>query len=703
MAAQNESSEDRPLKPLREDLELIRGAPAFNGAPTWTIFDPVRRSFFQIGIDAFELICRWPAATVEGVKAAMKMQTGREPSDVEIAAVADFLSTNGLLQDSAPQAKALSGGGSVFRFLQKLIAWRVRLVRPERFLHATQAYVAFLFTRTYLVVTVLAGLLGLYLVSQQWTSFVGSFDVAFGWRGAAAVAVAVVGVKIIHELAHAYMAVRFGLRVPVIGALFIVFMPLLYTDVTDAWRLRERRKKILVDSAGVLAELSLASYATLLWSFVPDGPFRQVLFYIAAVSWLMSLILNLNPLMRFDGYFILSDWLGRPNLQPRAFALARWWIRETLFGLGHPAPEPVPATPRRLLILYAFACWLYRLVMFIGISLLIYSFVFKALGILLLAINVFAMIIRPVIPELLSWWKDRSTIVRRSRSYLALATTLGFLGVLIVPWSSTVKAPAVMCVQGRSMIFAPTAARITAIEVGSGDKVVAGDPLLRLASDELDHNLAQLERRLRVVRARIARSGSDRTDLSLRSVLLREEDALLGERKAYEALAAALVIRSPTNGTVRDLDDTLHLDQYVKPDHLLATVVATTGLEVRAFAREKDIDRVGLGASARFVPNNFELSSIPIRLALIGPAAVTDLPEPGLAAVNGGPIAVKQTPKGALVPSDALFKLKLSVESEERIPEQMTYGEIHVEGRAESIAGSMLRRILAVAIRESGA
>lgn len=703
MAGQQESSEDQRLKPLREDLELIRGAPAFNGAPTWTIFDPVRQNFFQIGLEAFELISRWSSATIDGLKASMRMQTGREPSDAEIAAVSYFLSSNGLLQNDAPNPKSNSGIAEIFAFLQRLIAWRVRLVRPERFLHATKRYVEFLFTRSFLAVTVLAGLLGLYLVSQQWSAFVGTFNVLFGWRGAATLAAAVVCVKVIHELAHAYMAVRFGLRVPVMGALFIVFMPLLYTDVTDAWRLRDRRRKILIDSAGVLAELSLASYATLFWSFAADGPFKQVLFYIAAVSWVMSLAFNLNPLMRFDGYFMLSDWLGRPNLQPRAFALARWSLRETLFGVGHPAPEPVPAGPRRLLVAYAWACWLYRLVIFIGISLLIYSFVFKALGIVLLAVNVFAMIIKPIASELASWWDDRKAILGRSRTRLSLAAVAGFLGLVLIPWSTTVRVPAVMCVEGRSLVFAPTPARITSIEVRPGDEVAAGDPLVRLSSEELDHKLAQLDRRLAVVRARLARAGADRRDLSLRSVLLREEETLLGERAGYMALTEALVLKAPANGLVRDLDDTLHVDQYVGSDRMLVTVVAANSFEVRAFADEDDVNRVGLGASARFIPNDTALSSVPARLALIGPAAISELPEPGLATDNGGPIAVKQGVKGELVPNKALFKLKLAVDADEAAPDQMTFGEVHIEGRRQSIAGSALRRILAVLIRESGA
>ncbi|UGA40408.1 hypothetical protein JOS77_14430 [Chromobacterium haemolyticum] len=162
-----------------------------------------------------------------------------------------------------------------------------------------------------------------------------------------------------------------------------MMMPVLYTDTNDAWKLNSRRQRLLIGGAGMLAELVLAAWATLLWSFLPDGPLRAGVFLLATTTWLATLAINASPFMRFDGYFLLADYLGLPNLHNRAFALARWQLRKTLLGLDDPVPEHFPAARRRGLILFAWATWLYRLVLFLSIAFLVYHLFFKALGMLL--------------------------------------------------------------------------------------------------------------------------------------------------------------------------------------------------------------------------------------------------------------------------------------------------------------------------------
>ena len=188
--------------------------------------------------------------------------------------------------------------------------------------------------------------------------------------------------KVIHEMGHALTAKRYGCRVPSMGIALLVLWPVLYTDVTETWKLVSRRQRLAVGLAGVTAELVFAVFATLAWSFLPDGPVRGAAFILATTSWIATLLLNLSPFMRFDGYFVLSDWLEMPNLHARAFAIARWWLRERLFGLGEPPPEELPPGRRRFLIVFSFATWFYRVTVFLGIAVLVYHFAIKALGIL---------------------------------------------------------------------------------------------------------------------------------------------------------------------------------------------------------------------------------------------------------------------------------------------------------------------------------
>ena len=210
-------------------------------------------------------------------------------------------------------------------------------------------------------------LFALYLTSRQWDYFVSTFVSYFTPVGLVYFGLAVVLAKILHEFGHALAARHFGCSVRAMGVALLMFWPILYTDTTDAWRIRSRRDRAMIGLAGMMVELGLASICLLLWNFLPDGFLRTVMFMLSTSTWIMTLAVNLNPLMRFDAYYVLSDATGVENLQERSNAMGKWRLREWFFGLGQPAPE----TGRSWLILFAYMVWLYRLIIFFGICYLV--------------------------------------------------------------------------------------------------------------------------------------------------------------------------------------------------------------------------------------------------------------------------------------------------------------------------------------------
>ncbi len=287
------------------------------------------------------------------------------------------------------------------------------------------------------------------------------------------------------------------------GVAVMVLWPVLYTDTSDAWRLASRRRRLVIGAAGMATELVLAAWATLAWSFLPDGPLRTAAFLLATSTWVITLLINLNPLMRFDGYYLLSDWLGIANLQDRAFALARWRLREALFGLGDAPPECLPARTRRVMLAYAYATWVYRFFLFLGIALLVYHLFFKLLGLFLMVVEVWWFILRPIVSELAEWVKrrDRVRVNRRSMTTLALLA-LG-LGLLFAPWSGTVTAPAVLRAEQQTRLFAPHAGRLAHVAARPGQGVEAGEVVFRMEARHLAFELEQTRRKAEVLRARI--------------------------------------------------------------------------------------------------------------------------------------------------------------------------------------------------------
>jgi putative peptide zinc metalloprotease protein len=123
--------------------------------------------------------------------------------------------------------------------------------------------------------------------------------------------------------------------------------------------------------------------ATFLWSFLPEGPLKSIAFILATTSWITSLLVNISPFLRFDGYYALSDWTNTNNLQPRSFALAKWFIRHYILGSDEIEPEILPKKRKIFFITYAIGTWIYRFFLFMGIAFLVYYFAFKVLGIIL--------------------------------------------------------------------------------------------------------------------------------------------------------------------------------------------------------------------------------------------------------------------------------------------------------------------------------
>lgn len=712
MTALTLAPEPPPLPGLRQELRIEPGAPLVNGAPSWTLFDPVRHAFFQLGRIEFRIFRRWAEGSFEGLAADLA-EEGLEGEEVDqaVARVVDFSLTNHLTV--APMGDSVATLVSERERARK--AWwkwavdnylffRIPLVRPAAFLERTMPRVEFLFSPQAFWVFGALALLGLYLVSRQWDAFMASFMYFFSWQGLIAYAFGLTAVKIIHELGHAYTATRYGARVPSMGVSFLVMFPVLYTDTTGAWRLTSRKQRLAIDCAGVTAELMVASISTLVWVMLPDGALRSVVFVLATSSWIMSLSINLNPFMRFDGYYVLADLLDVPNLQPRAFALGRWRLRELLFNLGDAPPEDVPTRLRRGMIVYAWMTWVYRLILFIGIALLVYYLFFKALGILLFLVEIAAFIARPMFNELSVWWKMKDRIGRTRRGRLWPWAFVGLALLVALPLDRNVSAPAVLAPLGAHPLVAGDPAQVEQLLTQNGAKVAAGAPLIVLTAPELDNEAQLRTARIQALEAQLARAAADAKDLANRAVLERE---LATERAAVSGVSARkerLVLRAPVAGIVTDVDPMIHPGRWLGGAEAIARVITPGQYDVQAYLDEDTIWRLRPGAEARFVPDDPSLPSRRAKLVERGSAALQSLDQPMLASTQGGPIAVNEDADKRLRPRAALYRTRF-VAAIDRAPQrhilQPISGRIVIEAAPESLLSLAARRFARIFRREA--
>ncbi|MGH8652719.1 MAG: biotin/lipoyl-binding protein [Gammaproteobacteria bacterium] len=564
------AAHDLRLPVLREDLQLLEGPPDLDGSSTWTIFDPVRNRFFRIGWTAFQLLSRWSLGQVDRLVQAVCDTTTCQVTPWDVAALIKFLYANSLTKGSAT--------GKFDAYLQQYQAsrphwakWlvhnylfvRIPILRPHRFLRASLPLVKPLFSRSACLIVLVLGAVGLYLVSRQWEAFLGSFLHFFTIEGAALYGVSLAAIKIFHELGHTYTATRFGCRVATMGIALLVLFPVLYTDTTDAWRLCSRRKRMLIGAAGMITELAIAAICTFLWSFLPEGSVRSAVFVIATTSWLMTLAVNLNPLMRFDGYYLLSDLLGVHNLQERSFALAKWKLRRLLSAIQAPPPERTPASLQTKLIVYAWATWIYRFFLFIGIALLVYHFFFKALGLVLFAVEIMWFIVLPILRELIFWWSMRSTALKTRRFVVTATLVCILLALAFIPWSGRVSFPAILQSAQYATVYAPEPGRIVDVLVKRNQQVKAGDTLLTLDFPQLAEEMVRTAKKVKVHKLRFQRSASNPEDLANMHVALQQWTAESSRLAGLEKKRRKLSIRAPISGVITDVADALHRGRWI--------------------------------------------------------------------------------------------------------------------------------------------
>ncbi|MEM7703410.1 MAG: site-2 protease family protein [Pseudomonadota bacterium] len=568
---------------------------------------------------------------------------------------------------------------------------RIPLVKPQAFLDRTISIVAPLWSRAAIIILVALGGLALFLVGRQWDAFVTSFLYFFSVQGLIAYGLGLVVVKIFHELGHAYTATRFGCRVPSMGISFLVLMPVLYTDTTGAWRLTSRRKRLLIDCAGVSVELMLAVLATLAWALLPDGTLRSVAFIVATTSWTMSLLVNLNPFMRFDGYYALSDALGIPNLQPRAFAFGRWRLRELFFDLNAPVPEALSPRMRRTLIVYAWMTWIYRLILFIGIALLVYHLFFKLLGVILFVVEIAVFIARPVINEFKAWWHLREQIAARPRTRWIAGGVFVALFLTVLPLDRHVSAPAVLSSATSSPIVAGKPAYVSSVLVKDGDQVKTGDALIQLADPLVIRDRELALARIASLETRLARGASDAVDLSQRRVLERR---LIEERQSLAALSsdqARLTLRAVADGRVVDIGSDLAYGRWINGSEVLARVISPTDRVVLAYIPETDRDRLQADAAGRFVPDDASLFSSRVRLIDLSDFALETIDQPQLASIHGGSIPVDDDDE-RLVPRNAFYRAELVAERSDGTNDtfaQKQSGQVVISAEGQSLFGSI--------------
>jgi putative peptide zinc metalloprotease protein len=409
----------------------------------------------------------------------------------------------------------------------------------------------------------------------------------------------------------------------------------------------------------------------------------------------MTLAINLNPLMRFDGYFILADLSGVENLQERASAMGRWKIRELLFGYGHPAPEE----GRRWLIPFAYAMWLYRLLVFFGIAYIIYSYFFKVLGVLLAVAQVFRMLLLPIGREASRWWQWRGEASRGHLGRSAAAFAILLLAVTL-PVDRKLTLPGYWQAGSVVTLYAPLAGQLRSMPASAADSVAAGETIVEIAAPDLEFELAQAEHDIRSSQYQLERTSFNAALAQERLSLQARLGGALEKQVDLRAQLEDAKLTAPFSGRVADRQPDLREGDWVRKGDRLLTLIDDRAGEVVAYVNESELGALRDGASGRFYPEGGTLPAQAVRLTEVDGYALDALDQAYVASSFGGGLDVRNGKDGELIPQRATYRITLETAAPSR--DRILRGVLVVDAEARSLLMMAWRQLLGVWRREAG-
>lgn len=539
---------------LRPGVELRRQQ--YRGELWYVVQDPFTNSFYRIrpGARRFLLHLTGRATVEEAWRRCLREDREAAPGQSEVIQLLGQLHQASLLQsDLAPDSRQLferlrrHKQAQVRSLLASVLFLRLPLWDPDRFLQRLLPLARPVFSwagvAVWLVVLLLAGKTAidhrdLLFDRGQDVLAPGNLALLFG---------AYFITKLLHEFGHAFACRVFGGEVHQMGIMLLVFSPVPYVDATAAWTFRERWRRVWVGFAGMYVELFLASLAVFVWANTGSGMTNSLAYNVIFVASVSTLLFNLNPLLRFDGYYILSDLAEAPNLHQRSRTQVFSWVEKTLFGLPNP---PQPAATRReaaFLGLFGVASGIYRIFVFTVIILFVAD-KFFGLGLVAAAIGGFSLLVLPVYRFIRYLAAEPRLERQRPRAIGVTAALAGaILGFLaFFPWPHHTYAPGVLQTREQARVYTATDGYLSEFVAASGSTVRAGDLLARMTSPELELGLDAADARVRQIRLQ-ENVALEQGGANLR-VLQRQREAAETELAELRHRQRDLEIRAPLDG-----------------------------------------------------------------------------------------------------------------------------------------------------------
>ena len=583
---------------LRPGVEIF--AQRFRGNRWYVVRDSLSGKFFRVRSEAYRFICGLERSDSIGEAWTRQLECDPEnaPGQGEVVRLLSSLHRAGLLRsdvegDVEPLAEAFAKErrNEAMQRWSSILFFKMPLWNPDAFLRLTLPLAAWLFSLPGALLWLALLIWGGSEVVSHWTAFTADGAGLLGTANLPWMYAVMVVIKVVHEFGHGWSCRKFGGEVPEMGVMLLLFNPLPYVDASASTAFRSKWRRIAVGGAGMMVELALAAVAAIVWSHTGKGMVHGVAYNAIISASMVTLLFNGNPLLRYDGYHMLSDWLELPNLQGKSSQMALYWVQRYLFGLPTVTSPAESKTESWWLTVYFVASFCYRTAMMIGI-LIVVSLHYMVLGMVLAVAFGFMWVVLPVLKAIGYLWSSPQLETCRVRACVASALIVG--GILaflcLVPLPNHFRADGVVRAEPFSRVYSGADGVIQKVLVTSGSMVEAGTPLLQMDNPELPHYVEMLdgEQRHADVQARLALE-EDPVQYGAMPPYFK---ALAVRREKLKADAASLTVRAPCAGRWLAPDLGLYVGAVVPRGLELGVVQGEGSFSVSAVVKQDDVSRL---------------------------------------------------------------------------------------------------------------
>jgi putative peptide zinc metalloprotease protein len=666
----------------------------FRGEKWFMILDPLTNQFFRINAGAHDFVCRLDRrATVQEIwERCLTRDPDGAPGQEEVMQLLSQLHHANLLFGDVPAETATllerhqTRRRREVRSLLNLMSLRIASFDPDRFLLRALPAVRWLFSPLGALLWLAVVGWGVKVALDHGPALREQSEGVLAPANLPLLYLALVFIKALHELGHAFSCRLFGGEVHRMGVMLLYFNPVPFVDATASWAFPNKWQRIFVASAGMLVEFFVAALAVFLWAATGEGVLHSVAYNMIFIASVTTLLFNANPLMRYDGYYILSDLLEIPNLAGRAQQMLQYLAERYLFGMRNVESPAANRAEAWLLAIFGVASWIYRLLVFVSIALWI-SGRWLILGILLALGTVFSFTVLPL------WKLARylaSPRLGRHRRRAVLVTCGSFATVLLLlgawPMASRFRAPGVLHAEEYSQVFTSTPGVVREVLSRTGERVKKGQPLLRLESREL-------ELELDAARAELARAIAEEERALTRNaaelVPIRSRRGVSEKRvRRIEEQLRGLVVVAAHDGRWVSQRIAQTVGQWFPRGQRIGEIVQDAEFRFTAVISQDDAANLFSGGirDSEVRIRGQAAQTVRVSAVRIIPAQQEMLPSPALGWSAGGEIATSQRDPNGLRAAEPFFELRATLQPRE--------GVEFLHGRSGSIRVELAREPL---------